>query len=331
LNRKKQNIKIDLNCPNCASDSIIKKGTRKNKFRNVQIYLCKDCNKKFSSEKFKNKTYTLKTQLAALSKYSLGYTIEEISLITTIPKSTVANWINEHKKLFNIFNYSTPLQNFSKEKRIIKKHMYLHGLVYLYQQNNFKLERFIKEKEPRSHDYLQKAGNGKIDTKIFVESNARASRAKLNINDLKLKQAYNNACKLANIAIELVNDNRKRHDAVEKLMLENDTSTIAVEVPVFLQLSNSSIPWIKKIKPSNNYITGHIDLLQYRNKKLYILDYKPGAVKEKPLGQLFIYACCISKSTGIHFNNMKLAWFDDKNYFETDAMEIYKFVMKNFR
>ena len=26
---------------------------------------------------------------------------------------------------------------------------------------------------------------------------------------------------------------------------------------------------------------------------MYILDYKPGADKEKPVGQLFIYACCL--------------------------------------
>ncbi len=129
----------------------------------------------------------------------------------------------------------------------------------------------------------------------------------------------------------MVTDNYKRHWAIEKLMLENDTSTIAVEVPVYLQTSKSTIPWIRKIKSNNGYITGHIDLLQYRNSKLYVLDYKPGAAKEKPLGQLFVYACCLSKSTGIHFAKMNLAWFDENNYFETNAMEVYKYLMKNIK
>nr|WP_253916436.1 PD-(D/E)XK nuclease family protein [Lentimicrobium sp. S6] len=114
-------------------------------------------------------------------------------------------------------------------------------------------------------------------------------------------------------------------------MLENDTSTIAVEVPVYLETSTSTIPWIKSIKSNNNYITGHIDLLQYRNGKLYILDYKPGAKNEKPIGQLFVYACCLSKSTRIHFSNIILAWFDENLYYETNAMQVYKYVMSNFK
>ena len=63
---------------------------------------------------------------------------------------------------------------------------------------------------------------------------------------------------------------------------------------------------------------------------IIILDYKPGAAKEKPLGQLFVYACCLSRLTGIHFAKIKLAWFDEKDYFETDTMHVYKNVMKTF-
>ena len=51
---------------------------------------------------------------------------------------------------------------------------------------------------------------------------------------------------------------------------------------------------------------------------------------EKPLGQLFVYACCLSRLTGIHFAKIKLAWFDEKDYFETDTMDVYKNVMKSF-
>jgi len=44
-----------------------------------------------------------------------------------------------------------------------------------------------------------------------------------------------------------------------------------------------------------------------------------------------VYACCLSKNTGISFAWMKLAWFDDKIYYEADAMEVYKCVMQSFR
>lgn len=321
-----------LSCPYCASKSLIKKGTRKNKFKQVSLYLCKDCNKRFSDDKFKNKTYAIADMVKALSAYNSGLTIEETAQKTKIPRSTIANWIKEHKTLFNLIRYSADIQRFGKNNKLIQGHKYIHQLVYLYLQHNFKIERFVKQKEPLLYNYLQTVLKGDIDKNIFLKSDARASKAKLNILQLvNKKTVYNNACKFANIAIELVGDNRKRHWAVEKTMLENDTSTIAVEVPVYLQLSTSTIPWIKSMRSGNDYITGHIDILQYRNNKLYILDYKPGAEKEKPLGQLFVYACCISKSTRISFSRIKLAWFDDKIYYEADAMEVYRVVMKSFK
>lgn len=44
-------------------------------------------------------------------------------------------------------------------------------------------------------------------------------------------------------------------------------------------------------------ITGHIDVLQIRNGKIHILDYKPGANKEKPIEQLMVYALALSRRT----------------------------------
>ncbi len=321
-----------LNCPYCASKSIIKKGKRTNKFKQVHLYLCKDCNKRFTDDKFKSKTYPIATVVKALSAYNSGLTIEEVADKVNIPKSTIANWIKEYRYLFNIMYFAGKVREFSKNEKLIQGHKYIHQLVYPYLQHNFKVEKYIKPNEPKLYNYLQKARNGNIDKQIFLKSDTRASKAKLNILDLvRVKKTQNNACEFANIATELVDDNRKRHWAVEKIMLENDTSTIATEVPVYMQLSTSTIPWIKDMKSKNDYITGHIDLLQYRNKKLYILDYKPGAAKEKPLGQLFVYACCLSKSTGIHFVRMKLAWFDNENYYEVDAMDVYKTVMESFK
>ena len=75
-------------------------------------------------------------------------------------------------------------------------------------------------------------------------------------------------------------------------------------------------------------IVGFVDK---KNDCVYILDYKPNAQKEKPLGQLFVYACCLSRLAGIHFAKIKLGWFDESDYFETDAMDIYKNVMKIFK
>ncbi|HBX53786.1 MAG: hypothetical protein A2275_07280 [Bacteroidetes bacterium RIFOXYA12_FULL_35_11] len=331
MENEKDNSKLTI-CPNCGSDKLIKKGRRINKNKEVHLFLCKECNKRFSSEKFKNKTYDISTIVKTLSLYNSGLTIDVVAEKKEIPRSTISNWQSEYRELFNLIRYAKEIQVFRKENRVIEKYKYIHHLVYLYQQHSFKIEKFIKDKEIGLYDYLQKIKNGDINSRVFIESDVRASKMKLNIaHALKITKANNNACKFAMIALELVNGNRERHDAVEKIMLENDTSTIATEVPVFLQLTKSTIPWLRNIKSANNYITGHIDILQYRNGKLYILDYKPGADKEKPLGQLFVYACCLSKATGIPFTNIKLAWFDENVYYETGAMDVYKEVMKSLK
>lgn len=320
------------NCPFCGSDKLIKKGKRINKNKEVQLFLCRECKKRFTAGKFKNKTYGISTIIKAFSFYNHGFTIDSVSEKMKIPHSTISNWQKEYRELFNLSRFYREIQNFRKENTIIERYKYVHQLVYLYQQHSFKIEKFIRDKEKGLYEYLHKIRKGDIDSSIFSESSIRASKMNLNImHALNIKKANNNACKFAMFAMELVTDNRERHSIVEKIMLENDTSTIATEVPVFLQLSKSTIPWLRNIKSANDYITGHIDLLQYRNGKLYILDFKPVAVKEKPIGQLFVYACCLSKATGVPFVNIKLAWFDENVYYETGAMDVYKVVMKNIK
>ena len=63
-------------------------------------------------------------------------------------------------------------------------------------------------------------------------------------------------------------------------------------------------------------LTGHIDLVQIRNGRLHILDYKPNAVRDKPITQLMIYALALSRRTGLRLYDFVCAWFDERHYFE---------------
>src|SRR5437879_13531098 len=46
-------------------------------------------------------------------------------------------------------------------------------------------------------------------------------------------------------------------------------------------------------------LTGHIDLLQMRNGRIPILDYKPNAVRDKSITQRMVYALALSRRTGL--------------------------------
>ena len=105
-------------------------------------------------------------------------------------------------------------------------------------------------------------------------------------------------------------------------MIANDTVTVAAELPILLDSQdirhykhelNFEIPIALK---DDEYITGHIDLIQVRNGSIYILDYKPSAKKAKPIEQLTIYALALARLTGLRLYHFKCAWFDSENYYE---------------
>ena len=150
--------------------------------------------------------------------------------------------------------------------------------------------------------------------RIF-ENDDRCSQVKVDINTMR-KDRNNNACRLAELAMGAVTDNRKRHDVVEEFMLANDTATVAVEVPVWF--------WENKIFNFDTGkmgvgICGHIDILQLKWREIYVLDFKPEAAKEKEekvCSQLYLYARGLSFRTGIPLKRFRCAWFDENDYFE---------------
>lgn len=102
------------------------------------------------------------------------------------------------------------------------------------------------------------------------------------------------------------------HPRVQTFMLENDSKTIAMEVPIWLEhheLENFT-EIFKTIQP----LTGHIDVLRVDDEKIWIWDYKPNANKEKYAStQTFFYALMLSKRTGIPIEHFRCGYFD-KSY-----------------
>ena len=57
-------------------------------------------------------------------------------------------------------------------------------------------------------------------------------------------------------------------------------------------------------------------LRQIRNGWVHILDDKLGALHERPIAQLLVYALALSRRTGLRLYDFVCAWFDDRHYFE---------------
>ncbi len=111
-------------------------------------------------------------------------------------------------------------------------------------------------------------------------------------------------------------------------MLANDSSAIAVEVPIWLveddiaaleEMYRVTIVPKQPVHPARSTlghkprsITGHIDFLQARNGTIHILDYKPDARTNKPTAQLTIYALALTRLVpGLRLFDIKCAWFNE--------------------
>jgi ATP-dependent exoDNAse (exonuclease V) beta subunit len=124
---------------------------------------------------------------------------------------------------------------------------------------------------------------------------------------------------MAELALTLAKTNRERHQVIENFFLANDSTTVAIEVPIYIKpdeltKSEKKDYGIELDEP----LSGHIDIIQQRYTKIHILDYKPEAKKsDRPAAeQLFLYALAFSKRSGIPMRKIMCAYFNENNYYE---------------
>jgi len=301
-----------IKCPRCGSKHVIKKGRRKQHFEIIQIYQCKECERRFVMKPLEHKMYPTKVIYNAINYYNLGYSLNEVSKLVNknfklkTGKSTVHLWIKEFQSLSPI---SYLRNNFSNYDNVLCTKRFEHeNLEYVFMYHKYKLDAFVRERFPDLADYIVRFEERCPD--VFFEIGERCSRPRFSV-DIRVRKTVNLACKMASFAVQAARDNRERHELIERFMIINDKATVACEVPVWY--------WEKSI---NNGVTGHIDILQVRRGNVYILDYKPGASKDRKASQqLYHYAIALSFRAKIPFERIRCAWFDDESYYEFSPAE----------
>jgi hypothetical protein len=185
-------------------------------------------------------------------------------------------------------------------------------------------------------DFLEQVPRACPNHLFRREDGARASQLApgfLNLGDLTVFEKQNNATDIAALIIPSVGSNHDRHPKLQRFMLANDSTTIAVEVPIWLveddiaaleETYRVAIMPKQPIDPARpaaghrpRAITGHIDFLQARNGAIHILDYKPDARTNKPIAQLTTYALALTRLVpGLTLFDIKCAWFNEGAYNE---------------
>lgn len=147
----------------------------------------------------------------------------------------------------------------------------------------------------------------------YFDTGPRSSSLKFDVASNCVRVDGHEVCKLAEIGVES-GRYKTAHSNVEVYMLENDDSTIAVELPIWLH--HHELEMFKSLFDSEEPLTGHIDLVRVEDGNIWIWDYKPKAEKEKYADcQTLFYAIMLSKRTGIPLEKFRCGYFDEKSAF----------------
>jgi len=339
-----------ITCPNCASRNIKKSGIRKNMLQQFQKYWCKDCTKTFRLGEVTGKKFKLRTILNATTLYNLGNSQTEVASIirkkfhAKPTQKTISNWISEYSENCTFAKLRKESVKQFKPNRIIESHEFLHNsLPYKFQIHKAKMDLLFRDKrynnqysdtsrfEKPLKEYFSKILTKKFPHHIFSPKEEkgkleRSSQVQFTTLPFVRRDKNNLANKLCGLALNIARNNRERHSAVQDFMLANDSVTVAAEVPVYL--INDDIYYFKSRGfkmpfPQNQQtpITGHIDVVQIRNGRIHILDYKPDAVKVNAVNQLTVYALALASRTRLMVRDFKCAWFDEENYYEFSPLQ----------
>lgn len=317
-------------CPYCSSKDIVKRGKRQKKHEVRQRYYCNSCKRSFVPERVKGKRYPLKMILDGISHYNTGYSMEESCRFLNedygikIDHTTLSDWLKESSVLCT-YTRLRPygIKLYGPKQVITTVHMY-HRQVYDFSVHRAKLALVLQEHKHAKFENLREfleAVQTECPHQLF-KTGARMSEQKIDFSMEKviLRKKNNFANRIAALVLQSVSDNKLRHKIIQKFMLCNDSVTVAVEVPVYmdewdLRHMQDELDFRIPLKV-DRVITGHIDILQVRNGAVHILDYKPNAAKgkaEKTVNQLTLYALALSRLTGLRVYDFKCAWFDESD------------------
>ncbi|MDO8521163.1 MAG: hypothetical protein Q7S52_03540 [bacterium] len=340
-------------CPYCESVDFVKRGVRKNKFGEAQLYLCRNplCGRTFTARDIKGKKFPLRIVIDAMSYYNLGFTLEySCALVkkkfgSAPDPQTLSGWIEEYKPLCRYERLRPWAVKYCKPQETVEVVTMAHRQLYRFRYHRAKTYLMLEEFRNRNltplKEYLDNVSS-ETPHQYFSEGGRMSEiKSKFDKADMIVKSKTNFANHLAEFVLRAVTENKQRHEELQRFFIANDSVTVATEVPVYIRredvehlekvlkfkVTDDGLVELKGKKRSEampKLLTGHIDFVQIRNGCVHLLDYKPNAAKEQPIEQLTWYAMAMSRLTGLRLFDFKCGWFDEKDYFEFYPLHVVK-------
>jgi len=301
-----------MQCSHCHTNQfIVKAGIRQTRKGSVQRFYCKACQTYFCNSTLAYTQYPLPVIMYALQLLNQGYSVQQAKTLTgrtyrySPPPSTIYSWINRYQDTLTFLKLRKSYT--LKPKEVTSTLRFHHQQIYPFMYHHLKLH-LHSTVFPQLRRYISWVERSLPHT-LFL-SGPRASQCNGH-QKISLTKKKTIAPMLTRLALQMKKKNQTAHDAVEHFFLYNDSSTICTELPVFLNPHETTSFDI------NTALTGHIDLVQIRNNKLFILDYKPNLKNPKRYaGQLLAYKEAVHHRTQIPNDQIITAVFNQYHYYE---------------
>ncbi|MGV8086662.1 MAG: PD-(D/E)XK nuclease family protein [Candidatus Woesearchaeota archaeon] len=183
-----------------------------------------------------------------------------------------------------------------------------HGWWYHYRIHSLKTQDLCSNGLSSVLHYLYDVKDNCPDEYFNTGPRSSQLRMKFDINPVEVSN--HEVCALAQSGLQ---EDRytTAHSNVQMFMLQNDTKTISIEVPIWIK--NEELCDYNHFFNTTDVLTGHIDALRIEDGLVWVWDYKPKAHKEKyACTQTNFYALMLSQRTNIPIDNFRCGYFDDK-------------------
>lgn len=271
-------------CPYCESRDFVRRGVRKNKHQEVQLYICRhlSCGRTFTSRTIKGKQFPWPVVLDAISYHNLGYTFPQVSQIleTKLGFSpsveTVASWYEQYKPLcrferlrpFAMKILATWRSHAAKRAKgspngiadkfdMVETITLAHRQLYRFRYHRPKLVLALEEYKNRNFGRLMEYLDA-ISTETphqYFQDGARMSeiKSKFDKTDMIIRGKTNFANQFTKFILQGVPHNKDRHEVLQRFLIANDSVTVATEVPVFIRREDiTHMEQVLKFKVTGN-------------------------------------------------------------------------------
>ena len=200
-----------MNCSECKSKNVIKKGKLKTRCGVKQRYLCKNCGRRFTEGPLKNKMYSPRVIYNAINYYDLGANFRDVSkqinktFKVKTSKSIVHSWIHEFRDLCPI---SIARGSFSDPEKygpvLFTKRFEHENLDYEFMYHKYKLDVLVREQFSGLAKYITRFKEGCPD--VFFEVGERCSKPSIEV-EVKAKKKTSLSFRLARFAVQAAKNN----------------------------------------------------------------------------------------------------------------------------